>query len=100
MAPLLAQALAAGLPGGCLVTDVGSVKLAPHQSLPPVLAGSGIDFIGSHPMAGSERDGLSAAAADLFQDAACLLTNDEHVSPAQTDMLEGSGKASAAAPPG
>ena len=56
------------------------MKRTPHQSIPPVLAGRDIDFIGSHPMAGSERTGLAAATADLFQDAACLLTNDEHAS--------------------
>ena len=88
MAALVARAVDAGLPAGCLVTDVGSVKRVPHQSLPPLLAGHGIEFIGSHPMAGSERTGLPAAAAELFQDAACLLTNDENVPAARADLLE------------
>ena len=88
MAALAAQAVAAGLPATCLVTDVGSVKRVPHESIPPVLAGRGIEFIGSHPMAGSERTGLPAAAADLFHDAACLLTNDENVAAARAEMLE------------
>jgi len=88
MAALAAQAVAAGLPAACLVTDVGSVKRVPHESIPPVLAGRGIAFIGSHPMAGSERTGLPAAAADLFRDAACLLTNDENVPAARAGMLE------------
>jgi prephenate dehydrogenase len=88
MAALVAQALAAGLPAGCLITDVGSVKRTPHQSIPPVLEGRDITFIGSHPMAGSERPGVAAAAADLFQDAACLLTNDEHAPAARAQSLE------------
>ena len=88
MAALVSQALAAGLPGGCLITDVGSVKRAPHLSIPPLLAGRGMDFIGSHPMAGSERTGLAAAAADLFHDAACLLTNDEGAPVARAEALE------------
>jgi prephenate dehydrogenase len=88
MAALVSQALAAGLPAGCLVTDVGSVKHAPHQSIPPVLAGRGIEFIGSHPMAGSERVGIAAADARLFDGAACLLTNDEGAPPARTEALE------------
>ena len=75
-------------PAGCLITDVGSVKAAPHREIPPLLAGRGIDFIGSHPMAGSEQNGLEAASADLFQNAACLLTNDEHVSQDRADALE------------
>ena len=76
MPALLSAAVAAGLPKDCLVTDVGSVKVAPHRDLAPILAQSGNPFIGSHPMAGSERNGLAAARTDLFQNAACLLTND------------------------
>lgn len=88
MAPLVHQAIAAGLPKGCLITDVGSVKRAPHQTIPPVLAGRGMEFIGSHPMAGSEQTGLGAASADLFLNAACLLTNDEGVSEDRVIALE------------
>ena len=88
MAALVARAVDAGLPAGCLVTDVGSVKRVPHQSIPPLLAGRGIEFIGSHPMAGSERTGLPAAAAELFRDAACLLTNDENVPATRACLLE------------
>ena len=88
MAELVAQAVAAGLPAGSLVTDVGSVKRPPHQCIPPQLAGHAIDFIGSHPMAGSERDGLAAAAADLFHDAACLLTHDDPAPHPRADALQ------------
>ena len=88
MPALVSQSLAAGMRPGCLLTDVGSVKAMPHQELPPLLAGSGVDFIGSHPMAGSERNGLDAASADLFQGAACLLTNDENVAEAKAAALE------------
>ena len=45
-------------------------------------------FIGSHPMAGSERNGLSAATATLFQNAACLLTNDNGAPVEQTAALD------------
>jgi prephenate dehydrogenase len=88
MPALVSQAINAGLPAGCLITDVGSVKAAPHREIPPLLAGRGIDFIGSHPMAGSEQNGLEAASAELFQNAACLLTNDEQVPSSRTDALE------------
>jgi prephenate dehydrogenase len=88
MPSLVSQALAAGLRAGCMITDVGSVKCMPHQSIPPLLDGRGIDFIGSHPMAGSERNGIEAASADLFQNAACLLTNDENVAPDRAAALE------------
>jgi prephenate dehydrogenase len=77
MPALVQDALAAGLPAGCLITDVGSVKSAPHRTLPPLLEPHGMHFIGSHPMAGSERKGLDAIRDDLFHNAACLLTNDD-----------------------
>lgn len=80
MPGLLEAAIEAGLPCACLVTDVGSVKQAPHRSLAGILGKSGNVFVGSHPMAGSEQNGLHAARADLFQDAACLLTNDSAAS--------------------
>ncbi len=88
MPALLLAAVEAGLPSSCLVTDVGSVKQAPHQQLAEILASSGNAFIGSHPMAGSEKNGLMAARADLFQNAACLLTNDSNASEHLANELE------------
>lgn len=88
MPDLLAKAIDAGLPPDCIVTDVGSVKQAPHLSLAPILEKSGNPFIGSHPMAGSEQNGLTAAREGLFKNAACLLTNDSHASPEQCAALE------------
>lgn len=76
MPRLAADAVAAGLSNQAVVTDVGSVKQAPHAEVGAVLAAHGIDFIGSHPMAGSEKGGVGAASAGLFDNAACLLTND------------------------
>jgi prephenate dehydrogenase len=88
MPRLIQSAIAAGLSENALVTDVGSVKGHPHQTIPPLLNARGISFIGSHPMAGSERNGLGAANADLFKNAACLLTNDEHVPGTKAAALE------------
>lgn len=58
----------------CVVTDVGSVKATVVTALEDAFARSTFRFVGSHPMAGSERAGLEAARADLFQRAACLIT--------------------------
>jgi prephenate dehydrogenase len=88
MAALVTAALDAGLPDGCLVTDVGSVKRVPHQKIAPLLQGRDIRFIGSHPMAGSERNGLPAITSTLFKNAACLLTNDNAAPAEQTAALE------------
>lgn len=54
---------------GAFVTDVGSVKMKPLDDLRAAgLADeTGLArYVGSHPMAGSERSGPLAAAADLF----------------------------------
>ena len=88
MPALLEAAIAAGLPADCLVTDVGSVKQAPHSSLVSVLEKSGNPFIGSHPMAGSEQNGLVSAKPELFDNAACLLTNDSRASDSLCERLE------------
>jgi prephenate dehydrogenase len=88
MPNLLSAAVEAGLPGTCLVTDVGSVKQTPHRQLAEILKTSGNAFIGSHPMAGSEKNGLMAARADLFRNAACLLTHDSSAPDALAADLE------------
>lgn len=88
MATVLLAAQGAGLSPGALVTDVGSVKAAPHRTLRPLLARTGGSFIGSHPMAGSEENGIAAASAGLFEGAACLMTDDEAVGEPLTGRLE------------
>lgn len=75
--PALATQLASlSLPPGTLITDVGSVKGSVVRQLEPLFTNSQATFLGSHPMAGSEKTGIEAARADLFhsQNAACILT--------------------------
>ncbi|MFT6862253.1 MAG: prephenate dehydrogenase [Akkermansiaceae bacterium] len=80
---MLADQLKKEINRHALVTDVGSVKVLPHE-----MAGEyGIPFIGSHPMAGSEQTGIAAARADLFQGAACALTNDQGRSESEVKAL-------------
>ena len=61
---------------GVIISDVGSVKLTPRDTLEHVVKDAGAKYIGSHPMAGSEQAGVSSARADLFEGAACVITND------------------------
>jgi len=71
VAETVVAALDAGAP---VVTDVGSVKapiVADVEGERPDLAGR---FVGGHPMAGSEQDGLEGADADLFVGATWVLT--------------------------
>ena len=62
---------------GALITDVGSTKKTICQGASSIKGD--FNFIGSHPMAGSEKTGMSHARADLFQGAACILTPGEDV---------------------
>ena len=62
------------LKNGAVVTDVGSTKRQLVDELTPMIAGAGAYFVGSHPMAGSAQAGPSAARADLFDGALCVVT--------------------------
>jgi prephenate dehydrogenase len=60
--------------GAALVTDVGSVKapvVSAVEAARPELARR---FVGGHPMAGSEQEGLDGATVDLFAGATWVLT--------------------------
>ncbi len=57
-----------------VVTDVGSVKGPVQQEIGPMITALGGDFVGSHPMAGSEKSGLYHADGDLFDGAAVIMT--------------------------
>jgi prephenate dehydrogenase len=70
----LTEKLLPWLKRGAIVTDVGSVKTPVVAEIEPLVAKAGAHFVGSHPMAGSEKTGVSAARADLFKDAVCVLT--------------------------
>ncbi len=65
---------------GTIVTDVGSVKGDLVHELEALMP-PGVHFIGSHPIAGSDRSGIDAAQADLFRDALCIVTPTEQSDP-------------------
>lgn len=74
---LLARAMAPFVKKGALVTDVGSVKANLVHELEPICREAGTHFIGSHPMAGSEKMGVAAARSDLYNNAVCAITPTE-----------------------
>jgi len=73
--PLLRE-LAPHLPERAIVTDVGSVKSAICREAQAALAEAAphAHFVGSHPMAGSEKNGWEHAQADLFEGRTCFVT--------------------------
>lgn len=64
-----------GLPKTSIVTDVGGVKKAIVNKV------TCENFIGGHPMAGSELHGLLGANERLFEGASWVLTPTEHTNP-------------------
>ncbi|OGS19909.1 MAG: hypothetical protein A2252_11345 [Elusimicrobia bacterium RIFOXYA2_FULL_39_19] len=64
------------LKNNAIVTDAGSVKTSIVTGINKILIKSRkkIHFIGSHPLAGSEKTGVNHAAADLYKNAAVVLT--------------------------
>ncbi len=77
-------------PPGLVMTDVGSTKgrvcedarrLLPH--------GRAQRFVGSHPMAGGERQGPEHARADLCAGRPCVLTPQDDTDPAALALVEG-----------
>lgn len=59
---------------GSIVTDVGSVKGSIVDGVREILLERGVYFIGSHPMAGSEKSGIEFSQADLYEDKIVFLT--------------------------
>lgn len=71
--PELVGAIRDSLPEGAIVTDVGSVKSLICRESHHLIGDKG-RFIGSHPMAGSEKSGMEHARADLFARRPCFVT--------------------------
>ena len=69
----LAADIAPLLKPGALVTDVGSTKGWICRQMAGILP-QGV-FVGSHPIAGSEKQGLQAASADLYENALTVVAS-------------------------
>lgn len=75
------------LPSGCIVTDVGSTKVLPHQWAAKKLPGT-VHYVGSHPIAGSEQRGIEFARDDLFEGMVCILTTTKKTNPQAVQTLK------------
>jgi prephenate dehydrogenase len=72
--PELAKACRAGLKSGAILTDVGSTKGCLNHLMADALAGTGAEFVGSHPICGSEQQGIEAGDADLYDGSVTVVT--------------------------
>lgn len=68
--------LADSIAAGTVVTDVGSTKSSIVAGAERIL-GEDRPFVGGHPMAGTEGEGVSSARVDLFDEALWILTPTE-----------------------
>ncbi len=69
----IAQKTIPCLKEGCIITDVGSTKSLICRNINAVVSRH-VTFIGSHPMAGSEKSGIDAADSKLFLGKPCFVT--------------------------
>ena len=71
----------------CIITDVGSVKSEIHREVIRLCLEA--NFIGGHPMAGSEKTGLSNASETLLENAYYILTPTAQTDPAALEDFKG-----------
>jgi prephenate dehydrogenase len=72
-----------------VVTDVGSVKAAPLAAVAARVGAADLSrYVGSHPMAGSERSGPLAASAALFDGRPWAVTPHEAADPRAVGLVE------------
>ena len=74
-------------PDGILITDAGSTKQKIVAELNNDLP-RGCRFLGSHPLAGSEKTGAAFATADLFEGRVAILTPTKNTRAEDFDFLE------------
>lgn len=77
---VIAKRIAPFLKKGAIITDAGSTKKRIIYDIERSGL-KGIEFIGSHPIAGSESSGLRSADKDLFKGAYCILAETKNTDP-------------------
>jgi len=71
----------------CIVTDVGSTKVSIVQTARKYLP-KHVFFVGSHPLAGSEKKGVQNARTDLYRGSLCLMTPTEDTNKAASERVK------------
>jgi len=84
---------------GALLTDVASVKAGIVRAIDALIRPeSGVMFVGGHPMAGNEGQGIAAAEPGLFEGTVYLVTPTPRTPRAGVDRLAGLARALGAVP--
>jgi len=71
----------------CIVTDVGSAKMAIVNAAAEHLPAPAM-FVGSHPMSGSEKRGVQNAFPELFENSMCIMTPTKSSNRSATDRIK------------
>jgi len=72
--PELAKTCLPGLSPEAVLTDVGSTKAELATLMNELLSVTDVVFVGSHPICGSEQEGIEAGDADLYEGAVTVVT--------------------------
>lgn len=70
----------------CIITDVGSVKMDIHREVTAL--GMESQFIGGHPMAGSEKTGLNSSKDSLLENAYYIITPTAYSDPEKIESFK------------
>ena len=85
----IAEVVLTALESGAVVTDIGSVKALPLEQVSDQASEADLArYVGSHPMAGSERSGPLAASAALFDGRPWAVTPHVHADPEAVRLVE------------
>jgi prephenate dehydrogenase len=82
----LAKKITGSLKKNVIVTDVGSVKGKLVRDMEALMP-DGVFFVGGHPVAGSDRSGIDAAAANIFNGAKCIISPTENTDKTALDSI-------------
>ncbi len=86
--PAIFRDISGALSPGAIVTDVGSTKTAVMQAAEEYLPEQ-VNFVGGHPMTGSELEGVDAADPDLFVNRCYILAPGRKCTPEAFALLHG-----------
>lgn len=84
--PPIARKIAGNLKKGAILTDVGSTKAEVVKAIERYMP-EGVSFVGSHPLAGSEKRGVRFAERDIFKDSVVIMTKTKRTRRSASKLL-------------
>ena len=81
------EAVAPHIKNGSVVTDAGSTKKEIVERAEKI-AGGRFDFVGSHPIAGTEKSGAGSSFESLFEGHRCIVTPSVNTNPTALETVK------------